>query len=111
LDANRKTFNDIALNERANDRAVLVDFYADWCGPCKMISPVLKKLTVDPNVKTGSGRSLDLVTVDTDKELELAQEYKIRSLPTVMAFKDGRPVNHFIGALSEGDIRRFLQQL
>ncbi|KAH0830654.1 thioredoxin-like protein [Lanmaoa asiatica] len=111
LDAGQKTFNDVALNEHAGDKVVLVDFYADWCGPCKMISPILEKLTKDSNIKTGSGRSLDLVTVDTDKEFELAQEYRIQSLPTVMAFKDGKPVNHFIGALSERDVRKFLQQL
>ncbi|KAF8559664.1 thioredoxin-like protein [Imleria badia] len=111
LDASQKTFNEVALNEQASDKVVLVDFYADWCGPCKMISPILKKLTEDANIKTGSGRFLDLVTVDTDKEFELAQKYQIRSLPTVMAFKDAKPINHFIGALSEGDIKRFLQQL
>ncbi|KAG8217600.1 putative thioredoxin [Butyriboletus roseoflavus] len=111
LDASQKTFNEVALNEHASDRVVLVDFYADWCGPCKMISPILEKLSEDPNIKTGSGRSLDLVTVDTDKEFELAQKYRVRSLPTVMAFKGGKPVNHFIGALSEGDVRKFLQQL
>lgn len=99
-----------------------------------MISPILEKLTGDTNIKTGSGRSLDLVTVDTDKELELAHKYQvshcigclvhalfmphgiihvlqIRSLPTVMAFKDGKPVHQFIGALSEGDIKKFLQRL
>ncbi|KAG6376234.1 thioredoxin-like protein [Boletus reticuloceps] len=82
-----------------------------WCRPCKMISPILEKLTGDTNIKTGSGCSLDLVTVDTDKEFELAQKHQIRSLPTVMAFKDGKPINHFIGALSEGDVRKFIQQL
>ncbi|KAI9571456.1 hypothetical protein HD554DRAFT_2076371 [Boletus coccyginus] len=76
-----------------------------------MISPILEKLSEDASIKTGSGCSLDLVTVDTDKELELAQKYQIRSLPTVMAFKDGKPINHFIGALSEGDVKKFLQQL
>jgi thioredoxin 1 len=111
LDASRKTFNQVALDEHASDKVVLVDFYADWCRPCKMISPILEKLTDDSTIKTGSGRSLDLVTVDTEKEFELAQKYQVRSLPTVMAFKDGKAINHFIGALSEGDVRKFLQQL
>ncbi|KAG9318572.1 thioredoxin-like protein [Chiua virens] len=111
LNASQKTFNDVALVDSASDKVVLVDFYADWCGPCKMISPVLEKLTEDPNLKTGSGCVIDLVTIDTDKEIELAQKYQIRSLPTVMAFKDGKPVNHFIGALNEGQVRRFLEQL
>ncbi|KAF8136447.1 thioredoxin-like protein [Boletus edulis] len=111
LDASQKTFNEVALDEHANDKVVLVDFYAEWCRPCKMISPILEKLTGDTHIKTGSGRSLDLVTVDTEKEFELAQKYQIRSLPTVMAFKDGKPMNHFIGALGEGDVRKFIQQL
>jgi len=111
LDANQQIFDKIVLNEHASNKVVLVDFYADWCGPCRMISPILEKLIGDGNTKTGSGRSLDLVTIDTDKEIELAQKYQVRSLPTVMAFKDGKPVNHFIGALKEGDIKKFLQQL
>ncbi|KAN0077199.1 Thioredoxin-like fold [Tylopilus felleus] len=111
LNVNQRTFNQVALNEHATDKVVLVDFYADWCRPCKMISPILEKLTEDSSIKTASERSLDLVTVDTDKEFELAQKYQIRSLPTVMAFRDGKLINHFIGALSEGDVRKFLQQL
>ncbi|CCM04404.1 uncharacterized protein FIBRA_06581 [Fibroporia radiculosa] len=74
-----------------------------------MLSPILEKLTDDPEVKSGSGLSLDLVTIDTDTEVELAQEYNVSSLPTVMAFKDGKPVNRFIGALPEPQVRAFLQ--
>lgn len=76
-----------------------------------MISPILKKLTGDPSLKTGSGRSFDLVTIDTEKQMELAREYHIMSLPTVIAFKDGKPASQFIGALDEAGIKRFLQRL
>ncbi|KAH7889575.1 thioredoxin-like protein [Phlebopus sp. FC_14] len=106
-----QTFEKVALNEDASNKVVLVDFYADWCGPCKMISPILEKLTADATVRTGSGRSLHLVTVDTDKEIELGHKYQIRSLPTVMAFKDGKPVDHFVGALNEADVRSFLERV
>ncbi|KIO13456.1 hypothetical protein M404DRAFT_579621 [Pisolithus tinctorius Marx 270] len=76
-----------------------------------MISPILKKLTGDASLKTGSGRSLDLVTIDTEKQMELAQRYRVMSLPTVIAFKDGKPASQFIGALDEAGIKQFLQQL
>lgn len=111
FDATQETFARIALNESPSDKIVLVDFYADWCGPCRMISPTLKKLTGDPSLKTGSGRSLDLVTIDTEKQMELAQRYRVMSLPTVIAFKDGKPASQFIGALDEAGIKQFLQQL
>lgn len=110
MNADEKTFEKVALNP-ANEKAVLVDFYADWCNPCKMISPILKKLTSDETVKTGSGRSLDLVTVDTDSEFDLATKYKVRSLPTVIAFKDGQKVDQFIGAMNEDCIRQFIAKL
>jgi len=90
---------------------VIVDFYADWCNPCKMISPLLEKLTSDETVKTGSGRSLDLVTVDTDSEFDLAAKYKVRALPTVIAFKDGQKVDQFVGAMKESGIREFIAKL
>ncbi|KAG2116610.1 thioredoxin-like protein [Suillus discolor] len=110
LNADEKTFEKVALNP-ANEKAVLVDFYAEWCNPCKMISPLLEKLTSDETVKTGSGRSLDLVTVDTDSEFDLATKYKVRALPTVIAFKDGQKVDQFVGALNEDGIRQFIAKL
>ncbi|KAL4067719.1 thioredoxin-like protein [Scleroderma citrinum] len=89
----------------------LLHFRFSWCGPCKVISPVLRKLTGDPSLKTGSGRSVDLVTVDIEKHTELAQQYRVSSLPTVIAFRDGLPVDHFIGALGVDAIKKFLQRL
>jgi thioredoxin 1 len=93
------------------DRVVLVDFYADWCNPCKMLSPVLEKLTSGDDATSGSGLPLDLVTVDTDAQTELAMEYKIRSLPTVIAFQNGKPVSQFMGAMPEGSVRNFISKL
>ncbi|KAJ8589169.1 thioredoxin-like protein [Rhizopogon salebrosus TDB-379] len=110
LNANAQTFEKVATNP-ANDKVVLVDFYADWCNPCKMISPLLEKVTSDETVKTGSGRSLDLVTVDTDAEYELAAKYQVRALPTVVAFRDGKKVDQFVGALNEAAIRHFLDKV
>ena len=96
-----------------------------------MLSPILEKLSTDASVKSGSGLPLDLVTVDTDSEIELAQKYQvnrinllstahdsdrpclfqIRSLPTVIAFKNGEPVSQFMGALPEPHVRRFIEQV
>ncbi|KAI6045528.1 thioredoxin-like protein [Pisolithus marmoratus] len=100
FDATQETFTRVALNENIGDRVVLVDFYADWCSPCRMISPILKKLTGDPSSKTGSGRSVDLITIDTEKQTELARQYR-----------DGKPASQFVGALDETGIKQFLQRL
>nr|AIT83213.1 thioredoxin-like protein [Inonotus obliquus] len=104
FDADQETFKRAISKENSKGKVVLVDFYADWCGPCKMLSPILAKLTATENtesVKTGSGRSLDLVTIDTEEQGELAMKYEVRALPTVIAFKDGKPVEKFVGALAE----------
>ncbi|KAH9833016.1 thioredoxin-like protein [Rhodofomes roseus] len=103
-----QTFKKAVSNE---DKVVLVDFYADWCNPCKMLSPILENIATDPEVQTASGAGVDLVTVDTDTEMELAAEHNIRGLPTVVAFRDGKPVNKFVGALPEAQVRAFLRSL
>ncbi|TCD63550.1 hypothetical protein EIP91_005296 [Steccherinum ochraceum] len=108
LNANAETLQKAVSNK---DKVVLVDFYADWCNPCKMLSPVLEKLTADSSIKTGSGKPLDLVTVDTDAEVALAQQFNIRSLPTVIAFKDGEPISQFMGAMPEPSVRNFINTL
>ncbi|KAG6854572.1 hypothetical protein C0991_004908 [Blastosporella zonata] len=106
--ADLATYNKVV---EVKDRLVLVDFYADWCGPCHALSPILEKIATDPSVQSGSGLPIDLVKIDTDNEelVPLAQKYSIRSLPTVVAFRNGEPVNQFIGALNEAGVKRFLQ--
>jgi putative thioredoxin len=81
---------------------VLVDFWAPWCGPCKTLMPMLDRIV------TEAKGSLKLAKVNTDEEMALAGSFGIRSLPTVVLFKDGRPVDGFMGAQPEGAIRALL---
>ncbi len=100
-DVTTATFADIVL-ERSDEVPVLVDFWATWCGPCRILGPVLEKLA-----REFEGGFI-LAKVDTDREQELAIQFKIRSIPTVMLFKGGKVVAGFPGALPEGRIRSFL---
>ncbi|KAH9980877.1 thioredoxin-like protein [Lactifluus volemus] len=109
--ADQVTFGRVTSATRTNERVVLVDFYADWCGPCRMLSPILEKLAADVDTKTGSGRPIDLITIDTDQHGALAQKYQVRALPTVVAFRDGEAVNRIVGALPEGGVRNFLNDV
>jgi len=84
---------------------VLVDFWAPWCGPCKQLGPLLEKIV------TESGGKILLVKVDIDKNQQLAQQMRIQSIPAVFAFADGQPVDGFMGALPESEIRTFVDKI
>ncbi|WP_089729318.1 thioredoxin [Candidatus Thiosymbion oneisti] len=90
--------------EGSHERLVLVDFWADWCAPCRMLMPVLASLA------DAYGGKLLVAKVNTEEEQALAVEYGIRSLPTVQLFKDGRPIDQFMGALPEPQVREFLER-
>lgn len=83
-------------------KPVLVDFWAQWCAPCKVLLPVLEKITAS------YGGELLLAKVDCDAEQEIVARLGVQSLPTVVLFKDGKPVDGFTGAQSEADIRALL---
>lgn len=90
--------------ERSRTQPVLVDFWAAWCGPCRALGPILEKLA------TEYAGGFVLAKVDTEAEQALASQFQIRSIPTVMLFKEGKVVTGFQGALPEGQIRAFLTQ-
>jgi putative thioredoxin len=84
---------------------VLVDFWADWCAPCKQLSPLLEKL------EQHYAGKIKFVKVDAEAEKQLAQHFRIQSLPTVYAFVGGQPVDQFQGLLPEGKIKAFIDKL
>ncbi len=91
--------------EASKTALVLVDFWAEWCGPCKTLTPALEKLVAARAPK------VQLVKIDVDKNQALSQQFRIQSIPTVYAFLDGRPVDGFQGALPERELAQFVDRL
>ena len=91
--------------EASKDVPIIVDFWAPWCGPCKQLGPVLEK------VVNGAGGKVKLVKIDIDQSPQVAQQLRIQSIPAVYAFKDGRPVDGFMGALPESQVKSFVEKL
>ncbi len=91
--------------EESKKRPVLVDFWAEWCGPCKSLTPVLEKAV------RAAGGAVKLVKMDIDKHPQIAGQLGIQSIPAVFAFDKGQPVDGFVGALPEGQVTAFIERL
>ena len=92
------------FNHIISTDVTVVDFFATWCGPCKMISPIIEKLANDiTNVK--------FVKIDVDKHDELARIYGIMSIPTLIFFKDGKEVKRHVGFINEDKIKEIIDEV
>ena len=103
-DATTASFRQDVIAESAR-QPVLVDFWAPWCGPCKQLAPALEKVVRD------SAGKVKLVKMNIDEHPEIAGQMGIQSIPAVIAFQKGQPVDGFMGALPEGRIRQFVERL
>jgi putative thioredoxin len=102
MDVTDETFETEVI-ERSKREPVVVDFWADWCGPCKMLTPVLEQATEE--------HGIPLAKVDVDANQRVALEYGIRGIPAVKAFRNGHVVSEFVGAQPPARVQAFLEEL
>jgi thioredoxin len=99
VDVTDATFRDDVLS---SDKTVLVDFWAEWCGPCKMVAPVLDEIAGENKEK------LTVAKLDIDRNPAAARDYQVMSIPTMIVFQDGKPVKQIVGAKPKAALLRDL---
>ena len=103
IDVNEAEFNDQVI-EASDNKLIVVDFWAPWCGPCKQLTPVLEKII------SKSGDKVTLVKINIDENQQIAAQLRIQSIPAVYAFKDKQIVNAFQGVIPENQIIEFIEK-
>ena len=100
------TLSDSNFDEeiKSSEEAVLVDFWAEWCGPCKMVAPVLEEIAAE------HGDTLTVAKVNIDENLETARRFEVMSIPTLILFRDGEPQLRIIGAKGKGQLLQDLAE-
>ena len=98
-----KIVNENEFLEEIKEGVTLVDFYADWCGPCKMLGPILEQLSQE-------NEDVNFIKVNVDDNNELAAEYQVMSIPCVYLFKDGEVKANSIGLKSKADMQSFIDE-
>ncbi len=100
LNVNKDNFDSV----KNSSKAVLLDFYADWCGPCRMVSPIVEEIAAEnPQYLIGK--------INVDKEPELAQQFKVLSIPTLAVIKNGAVINRSVGARPKTEILAMLERV
>ena len=105
--SNAKKVTDQNFNEEVieSSKPVLVDFWAEWCGPCKIIAPSLEELADDYK------DSIDVAKLNVDENPNIASNFSIRSIPTLLIFKDGSPVSQIVGAVPKSTIKSKIDEV
>lgn len=103
-DSNSSDFIEKVI-EKSKDKPVLVDFWAPWCNPCKQLTPILEE-----SIRSLKGK-VKLIKINIDENQGIAQQLKIQSVPTVLAFFDGKPINGFTGLKNSSEVNAFLKEL
>ena len=99
IEGNEKNFEKEVLKTKGT---VFVDFYSTWCGPCKMVGPFIEELSEEID-------DVKFVSVDTDEEYELSEEYGIISIPSVLLFKNGKEIKRHVGIITKEELEEFIR--
>ena len=97
----KQNFNDEVIN---SDKIVLADFFANWCGPCKMLAPVLSQIAEEQK------EVVKVCKIDVDEEQELAGKFNVMSIPTIVIFKNGKVINSSVGFHSKSELESIIKQ-
>lgn len=96
--------NESNFNEKINKGVVLIDFFAQWCGPCRMLAPILEEIAKEMK------NQVIIAKIDIDTEINLASKYQVTSIPTLILFKDSKEIDRIVGLKDANALKKFIQK-